>query len=148
MGEYRHETVELGGLNHLAEAKILLLNGTFAGLAGGSRRLGIFNLPWLLGFRHFRLHSTLTQYKKAPNNSHPQSGNIYIRLKNVGCEGIFGLKRKRKVVTFGQRRASDTDRKRQRVGKVSSRRFILGHFDFGLNFSGSQIGYLNFFFRF
>lgn len=59
MGKYRHEAVELSGLNHLAEAEILLLNGTSAGLAGGSRRLGIFYLPWLLGVRHFHLNSTL-----------------------------------------------------------------------------------------
>lgn len=57
MVEYRHEAVELGGLNHLAKAEVLLLNGTFAGLAGGSRRLGIFHLPWLLGIRHFHLNS-------------------------------------------------------------------------------------------
>lgn len=32
-GQYRHEAVELGGRDHLAEAKLLFLNGGFTGLA-------------------------------------------------------------------------------------------------------------------
>lgn len=45
--DYRDDSVELGGLDHLAESEFLLLNGALAGLAGGSGRLGVFDLPWL-----------------------------------------------------------------------------------------------------
>ena len=35
MRSYRHEAVELAGLNHLAEPELLFINGGLAGFTGG-----------------------------------------------------------------------------------------------------------------
>lgn len=50
--EYRHETVELFGLDHFAEPENLFVDDTFAGLAGRTSRLGVLRLPCLLRVRH------------------------------------------------------------------------------------------------
>lgn len=50
-----HEAVELGGLDHLAEAERVLGNGGLAGLARGPPGLGVLRLPGLgRRRRHFR----------------------------------------------------------------------------------------------
>jgi hypothetical protein len=47
-----HESVELGGLDHFAEAERVLANGGFARLARGPPRFGVFRLPGLRRRRH------------------------------------------------------------------------------------------------
>lgn len=51
--DYRDEAVELGGLDHLAEPELLLVDGALAGLARRSRRLRVLHPPGLGGYgRH------------------------------------------------------------------------------------------------
>lgn len=77
---YRHDAVELGGLDHLAEAERLLFNGGFAGLARRSRRLRVLHLPWLLGLRV--LHSSLSPFLSLQLRSERPSLGFWGRKNN------------------------------------------------------------------
>ena len=50
--DYRHEAVELSGLDHLPKPELLFVDGALAGFARRSRRFCIFHLPWLRRVRH------------------------------------------------------------------------------------------------